>query len=215
MCALNWEYAVMMYLRTSCMAAVLGSLFWLPTPVLAQVDQEAVPLIMLKPQGAGFNAPRLRKLYASLKKLTGKTTSQVLPLTKTEVWSVPKGKVEAVRKAAARHGVMMNQLAATWRQVFNKAPAHIRMSDKQNSMMGLAKASKAVMGVGVMTAPPPPIVEYALTKDANNPATSDAQKITVTLNESAALSITRTSVDIKADMCTWRGTVDALVHRRP
>jgi hypothetical protein len=83
----------------------------------------------------------------------------------------------------------------------------MKMSDKQNSMMGLAKASKAVMGVGVMMAPSPPMVEYALTKDANDPSAS-AQKITVVLNESTSLSITRTSVDIKSDMCTWRGTVD-------
>jgi len=198
----------MMHLRTVSVAVVLSGLFWLPIPVLAQTDQEAVPLIMLKPQGAGFSAPRLRKFYASLKKRAGKATSQILPLTKAEVWSVPKEKVDAVRRSAARHGVTMSQLGATWRQIFHKAPANMKMSDKQNSMMGLAKASKAVMGVGVMMAPSPPIVEYALTKDANDPSASEAQKITVVLNESTSLSITRTSVDIKSDMCTWRGTVD-------
>src|SRR5262245_45694186 len=122
----------MMHLRTVCVAAVLSSLCWLPIPVLAQTDQEAVPLIMLKPQGAGFSAPRLRKFYASLKKRAGKATSQILPLTRTEVWSVPKEKVDAVRKAAARHGVTMSQLGTTWRQIFHKAPANMKMSDKQN-----------------------------------------------------------------------------------
>jgi len=199
----------MMYTRSMRAAPVLAGLVLLTTvPALAQAEQDAVPLIMLKPQGAAFSAPRLRKLYDAIKKRAGRTTSQVLPLTKTEVWSVPRDKVDAVRKAAARHGVTMNQLSATWRHVFHKAPANVKMSDKQTSLMELAKSSKAVMGVGVMTAPPPPMVEYALTKDANTPSASDAEKIIVTLSESSSLSITRTSVDIKSDMCIWRGTVD-------
>ena len=198
----------MRFTRAICAVPLLGSLVWLTSPpVLAQAE-ETVPLIMLKPQGAAFGAPRLRKLYATLKKRAGKATSQILPLTKTEVWSVPKENVEAVRKGAARHGVIMNRLGATWAHVFLKAPANIKMSDKQNSLMERAKASKAVMGVGVMTAPPPPMVEYALTKDAQAPSASDAPKITVALSEGNSLSITRTNVDIKSDMCIWRGMVD-------
>ena len=114
-----------------------------------------MPLIMLKPQGAGFGAPRLRKLYAALKKRAGRATTQVLPLTKTEVWTVPKGKVEDVRKAAARHGVVMSRLSSTWNHVFHKAPADTKMNDKQKSMMDRAKASKATMGVGMMAHPVP------------------------------------------------------------
>jgi hypothetical protein len=77
---------------------------------------------MLKPQGAGFGAADLRKLYAALKKRSAKATSQVLPLTKAEVWTVPKNDVEGVRKAAARYGVAMSKLSATWNQIFHKAP---------------------------------------------------------------------------------------------
>jgi Metallo-peptidase family M12 len=199
----------MMYTRSMCAALVLASLVLFTTAsALAQDEQDAVPLIMLKPQGATFSAPRLRKLYDAIKKRAGRTTNHVLPLTKTEVLFVPRDKVDAVRKAAARRGVVMNRLSATWRHVFHKAPANVKMSDKQTSMMEMAKSSKAVMGVGVMMAPPPPMVEYALTKDANTPSASNAEKIMVTLSESRSLSITRTSVEIKSNMCTWRGTVD-------
>jgi hypothetical protein len=104
----------MTLLRAVSMVVVLGNLVWLATPVLAQADEEAVPLIMLKPQGAGFSAPRLRKLYATLKKRAGKVTSQLLPLTKTEVWMVPKGKADDVKRAAARQGVIMSALGRVY-----------------------------------------------------------------------------------------------------
>ena len=201
----------MTFSRTVGAASLLGCLALLgPGPALAQSDQEDVPLIMLKPQGAGtFSGPRLQKLYAAIKKRSAKARGQVLPLTKTEVWMVPKGNVEDVRKAAARQGVIMNKLSATWNHVFHKAPADMKVSDKQKSMMDRAKASRATMGVGMMAAPRPPMVEYALTKDAGAQGTArDAASITVALSDATVLTIRRTSVDIRSDMCVWRGVVE-------
>ena len=147
----------MRYLRVLWAAPLLGSVLWIAAaPVTAQVEEESVPLIMMKPQGAAFGSSNLRKLYAALKKRAGKATSQVLPLTKAEVWRVPKAKVDDVRSTAARHGVIMSTLGATWNHVFHKAPADTKMTNQQKSMMDNAKASKATMGVGIMTAPLPP-----------------------------------------------------------
>ena len=196
----------MMYTRTVCATALMGSLAWLATgPAAAQADQESVQLIMVKPPTAAFGRHRLRSLYAALKKRAGKGTRQVLPLTKAEVWSVPKANVGAVKKAAAQHGVLMNQLGAAWNQVFHRARADMKVNDKQKSILDRARASSATVGVGLMAAPAPPMVEYALVKDANTPT---ATKISVALSDQTVLSITRTSVDIKSDMCIWRGTVD-------
>ena len=79
------------------------------------------------------------------------------------------------------------QLGSDWNQVFHSAPADMQMNDKQKSMMDEAKASKATMGVGMMAAPLPPMVEYALTKDAGpnigGPDVQDAAKITVALSD--------------------------------
>ena len=63
--------------------------------------------------------------------------------------------------------------------------------------------------IGIVAAPAPALVEYALTKDAaaKLPA-KDAPKIVVTLSDKSPLTLTRTSVDIKPDMCIWRGAVD-------
>lgn len=174
-------------------------------PVLAQTEPEPerVPLIMSK------LPPPNSPTYKAIKKRAGKATGQVLTLTKTEMWNVPKGNVDAVKKAAAQHGVNVNQLGGDWNQVFRPAPDSMKMNDKQKSMMDKAKQSKATMGVGMMAAPVAPMVEYALTKDANTPvAARDLAKIIVKLSDTTSLTITRSSVDIKPDMCVWRGTVD-------
>jgi hypothetical protein len=79
-------------------------------------------------------------------------------------------------------------------------------------MMDMAKASKSTMGVGMMAAPMAPMVEYALTKDegpniGGPPASRQPARISVKLSDSTVLDIVRTSVDIRKDMCIWRGAV--------
>ena len=46
----------MINMRVICAMAPLCGFLVIPVPVLAQAEQEAIPLIMLKPQGAGFGA---------------------------------------------------------------------------------------------------------------------------------------------------------------
>jgi hypothetical protein len=69
------------------------------------------------------------------------------------------------------------------------------------------------MGVGMMATPMAPMVEYALTKDAGPnivapPATREAAKIRVKLSAATELTIVRSNVDIRKDMCVWRGEVE-------
>jgi hypothetical protein len=203
------EVMLMMTTARAGMAALLGYtiVLW-ATPAMAQSND--VPLIMLRPQGASsLSGSRLKKLYAAIKKRSQYARGQVLPLTKTEIWMVPEVKVEGVRKAAARYGVVMNRLSATWNQVFRKAPAEARINDRQRSLMDRAKASLAALGVGMMATPQAPLVEYALTKDAQEQGKArDAASITVTLSDNTQLTLRRTSVEVRADMCIWRGVVD-------
>ena len=151
----------------------------------------------------------MRKLVAALKKRAGKSSRKVLPLTKAEVWTVPKDNVAAVQNEASRRGVVMSQLAGTWNSLLRRQPAERKMNTRQRAMVEGAKASVATLGVGLMAAPPPPMVEYALTRDADLPvASKDAAKITVELSDSTVLTISRTSVKVRSDMCVWRGTVE-------
>jgi hypothetical protein len=198
--------------RTACAlgAALLlaGSLLWPGTdPAAAQDPPDRVPLIMTKlpPSGSA--------LYKRIIGKAGKARGQVLTLTKTEMWEVPKENVDAVKKAAAEHGAAATQLGNDWNQVFHQAPADMKMNDKQSHMMEMAKTSKATMGVGMMATPMAPMVEYALTKDAGpnigGPANSkEAARVTVKLSDKTELTIVRTGVDIRKDMCVWRGEVE-------
>ena len=176
-------------------------------PALTQTQPERVPLIMTK------LPPQNSALYKRIIKHAGKARGQVLTLTKTEMWEVPKENVDAVKKAAAEHGASATQLGTDWNHVFHKAPADMTMNEKQKTMMENAKSSKSTMGVGMMASPMAPMVEYALTKDAGpnigGPATSkDAARITIKLSDKTELTIVRTNVDIKPDMCVWRGAVE-------
>jgi hypothetical protein len=129
------------------------------------------------------------------------------------MWEVPKENVEAVKKAAATHGALATQLGNDWNHMFHSAPSDMKMNDKQKTMMERAKESRATMAVGMMASPMAPIVEYALTKDAGpnigGPATSqEAARITIKLSDRTELTVVRTSVDIRKDMCVWRGAVE-------
>src|SRR5262245_19108325 len=99
------------------------------------------------------------------------------------MWSVPKENVAAVKRAAARHGVTVKQLAEDWNQIFQKAPADMTMNDQQKHMMEIAKASKSTMSIGMMAAPSAPMIEYALTNVAADGRTDPhgSAKITVAL----------------------------------
>jgi len=195
--------------RVICAVVPLCGVLVIPVPALAQAEPETIPLIMMKPQGAGFGTADLRRLYAALKKRSAKATSQILPLTKAEVWTVPKDEVEGVRKAAARYGVAMSKLSAAWNHIFHKAPADAKMNDKQRMIVDRAKTSAATTAVGLMAAPAPAMVEYALIKDASTPSPAkDAASITVALPNDTVLTIRRETIETKSDMCIWRGVVE-------
>ena len=111
--------------------ALLGCFLWVATgPAMAQGEPERVPLIMTKLPPAG--SPTYKRIIGK----AGKARGQVLTLTKTEMWEVPKENVEAVKKAAAEHGAVANPLGADWNEVFHSAPADMRMNAKQNANDG-------------------------------------------------------------------------------
>ncbi len=189
--------------------------------VLAQTEGDRVDFIMSKLPSQNSAT------YKEIRKLAGNATGQILPLTKSEMWSVPKENAEAVRKAAAAYGASVYRLGGDWNEVFRPMPGakgteerrkavkerakssketlRIFMTEKQKIMRDRAKASKGTMNVAMMLTLTPPAVEYALTKDANVNAPS---QIRLAVGENGVLTIRRTTVAVNFDMIIWRGTVE-------
>jgi hypothetical protein len=183
---------------------VLFGLGLCPAPALAQGNDGRVGLIISKLPEAKSKADE-KRLYDKIKKVAGSASSQALSLTRTQVWWVPKENVDAVKKAAAEHGVAVRHIDPGWRALFRPPPAGMKLTDKQKAMMDRAKASKATMGVRLVSAPPPAALEHALTRNVDDPA---GASLTVALDDDTTVTIKRTSVQIKPDMCIWRGTVE-------
>jgi hypothetical protein len=200
----------MMYARTIGATILLCCQVALaPGQALAQptAEEERVDVIVSQPE-QGQRRHSLRGFFSSMKARFAKVTGHVLPMTRCEKWSVAKKDLEKVKREAARQGVVVTQLGADWRQLM-RASEDTQLDAKQKAMVDRAKASKATLGVKIMRAPPPAVLEHALTTEIKNAdGTSQPAKITVALNDSTTITIVRTSVDIKPDMCIWRGTVE-------
>ena len=196
----------MMHARILCAALLLAGFASLAAgPALAQSDPDSVQLILSKPQGtAPLRTSLGRSVYDAIKRRAGRATIKVLPLTKTEIWSVPKANVTAVRTAAAQHGVAIELVGTSPAPVLGAGSANIDMSAKQKLIFDQARASLAAVGIKMMTLPSPPMFEYALTKGGSAPGA----KMTVELAEQQVVTITGRSVDMRADLYVFRGTVD-------
>jgi hypothetical protein len=140
--------------------------------------------------------------YRALRTFAGKSPVQVLTLTKMEVWSVPRNRVGAVKRAASRFGVGVDEFAPDWNHVLRPVLPNIGDDGKAERVQ--ANTLRAPSDMSMALPPRAAMLEYALTKGSpDRPA-----KIVVRLNETTVLTLTRTSVEVGADLCTWHGTVD-------
>jgi hypothetical protein len=182
------------------LAMLVGCLAAMIEGAWSQPDREHVRLILshLPPHGSAA--------YQAIKKRAGKATGQALPLTKSEMWSMPRGNAEAVRAAATAQGLGVHELGSDWNHLFHLAPADVKLSAQQKAMVDQARGAKATQDVHLVVASAPSLVEYALTADmAAKKATS---AIALSIAGGHTLTIRRRSVDLKRDMCVWRGAVE-------
>ena len=88
--------------------------------------------------------------------------------------------------------------------IFREAPANLNLTEQQRSLLDLAAASGAATGVELVEADS--MFQFALTRDAGNPAV--ISKLSLMLSANTVLKASRASVVDNADMGMWRGTVD-------
>ena len=119
-----------------------------------------------------------------------------------------KKDLEKVKREAAKKGVVITQLGSDWQQLM-RVTEEAKLDEKQKAMVEHAKASKATLGVKIMVAPPPAVLEHALTRTSRMPtAPPRPPRSRSRFSDNTTFTIVRTSVDIKPDMCIWRGTVE-------
>jgi hypothetical protein len=186
------------------------------SPVLAQSEEERVNLIVSKTPLEGKHAkgktgePSDARAFAEVKKHAGDASGHAMSMTKAETWSVPKSKVEAVKKAAAKFGLTVTEANEGSNHVLQAKPAdNVTLTDKQKAMMELAKSNKGAMGVRLVLGPTAEMLEHALTRTAKDGSVTDGlAKIQICVSEDKTLTINRTSLDIKPNRSVWRGTVE-------
>ncbi len=185
-----------------------GATLW-TGPLAAQAHQDTIELILSQlpaPVSAGLDGEmRPSAGYASLEKQAAPLARRVLPLTRSEVWAVPRQNADVVKDAAARQGVVVTELGDDWNRLFRLASADMIISEKQRSLLNLAKASSTTIAASTMEAPPPPMVEYALTKEVEG-----LNKIGVTLADGSVITMTRTSLTATPALYVWHGRGDYL-----
>jgi hypothetical protein len=198
----------MIYARTICAALVLACLLaFAGGAALAQSEPDQVQLILSRPQSkASFRNSLPRGAYEAIKRRAGQANVHVLPMSRTEIWSVPKANATAVRSEAVRYGATVELMAATSGPAFKTASANVDMSERQRLAFEQAKTSLAAVGIKAMTVPPPAMIEYAMTKGASGSA--PPSKMAIELKENEVVTITGKSVDKRDNLYVFRGSVD-------
>ena len=176
-----------------------GCFLWLSNgPALSRGQAERTELIISKLPTAGTPTYRTLRIFA------GKSPVQVLPLTKKEVWSVPRKRVAAVKRVASRFGVSVDEFAPDWNHVLRPVPAPTSIGDDSKAERVQAYTPGVPPEMSIALPPRAAMLEYALTKGSPD----RPSRIVVRLNEATVLTLTRTSVEVGRDLCTWHGIVD-------
>lgn len=177
-------------------------------PAFAGGQNERAGLVMSNLPPAGS------KDYDTLDKLAGKsagqTLTQTLAMTKSEMWSVPASRLDALLAAASAQGVIVTRLDAAWNHTLAPMPEGAGMTAGQKAMMAQSMESKAAMGVAMMALPQSNVMEYALTKGMDQPVRKGepAPKIVIPLNGKTAVTARRTSIKSSGDGVIWRGVAE-------
>jgi hypothetical protein len=146
--------------------------------------------------------------YAEIKRQAGRARGQRLPLSKAEMWSVSRPRLAALERAARAHGAGITVLGTDWNEVFRPPSPPTQLTPEQQVMLQRARAASGTQRVAVVVAPPAAVVEYALTQQLVDGRSGGGAKIVVTLAEELRLTLTRSSLEIRPDLCVWRGAAE-------
>ncbi len=146
--------------------------------------------------------------YKALRDLAGIANSEDLDMMKSEKWSVPLERLEALVRAATKQGVRATRLDENWNRVFQPMAEPESMSPKQKSMMTKEMESKAAMGASMMKSPDPDVLDYALTKDMDVEHPGTPPTLVIPLKDKMTITVRRTNVAKRSNSYEWHGVVE-------
>lgn len=144
--------------------------------------------------------------YRALQQAAGNPETSTLEMTRSEMWSIPAERIDALRVAAQKQGVDVMVVGTSAEMT---PMSYAAMTEEQKSMMHMAMDSKAAMGITVMSLPDPKVMEYALTASAKGASgASAADSIVLPLNAKLTVTAHRRSVEKTADGYRWHGIIE-------
>ncbi len=176
---------------------------WPMAPARAVDGAERVGLILSNLPESGSAE------YKALREIAGDATGEALEMTKSEMWSVARERVPALKSAASAKGVTVRELDESWNTMMTSMPPGAEMTTAQKDMMHQAMDSKATMGVMMMALPSASTVEYALTKGMHGATEGEpAPTLVLPLNKTTKVTARRTSVIKTDDGYIWHGIIE-------
>jgi hypothetical protein len=179
----------------------------LPSPAVAQADADTVEVIIRRLPG--LEAGDYGDLRSYALEAADQRPPRALPMTHCQVWTVRRANIERLRAVAARFNMGLIVLDGAWTEIVGPRAAAAPTDAQMGALVGLARLSRATAGVGIMEAPPPNLVEYALTRLGATPTGGLASaSIRLVLAGGRTVAAVRERVVVERDRVVWYGRVE-------
>jgi hypothetical protein len=154
--------------------------------------------------------PESSPAYKELLRIAGqKAKGQILKLTQSEVWKVPRKLIGKVKAHCDKTGVDMTPVPPDWNQIL-KPPPQLAMTNAQELILDAIKRDKQIRSVGVMASPDAALIEYALLKEAGlqvSAGDDGRTRVIIPINDKMRVTAVRTRKEVHANGCVWHGEI--------
>jgi peptidyl-Asp metalloendopeptidase len=197
-------------------AAVLLA-FCLCTPAVAQTKPQAGKPDTEVEHVIISNAPeQTSRMHALISRLFGKSKTERLGTTASEVVAVPKRKVGLLEERLKQVGAKVTRLRENWRQILTRRKADVPLTPEQKAAVDKASKSPATTSVGVLQMPDAAVAELALTrfeqsvgtKGRAGPQEDPYAKVFLPLGDGHITLVRTRSPDFTAGGVTWVGATE-------
>lgn len=151
------------------------------------------------------------KAFELLQQIASDKNGASLEMSGGQMWSIAPDKMDALIHVAEEQGVTLNPLGEDWNHILKPMRQdRARMAPDQMAVMKKTMASKNVMGIAEMRAPPPAIMEYALMKGMTGEQGKKAapSELVIPIDDARKIVATRTHLEKLPHAIAWHGRIN-------